>query len=60
MGFGLGVLRWTPDALWRATPREVAAAAGLTRARPAPATRADLARLMAAHPDPASPRSPTP
>ena len=49
----LGVLRWTPDAFWRATPRElIAAAEGLTgRAAVAPAGPADLDRLMRAFPD---------
>jgi uncharacterized phage protein (TIGR02216 family) len=49
----LGVLRWTPDAFWRATPRELAAAVeGLTgRAAVMPAGSADLHRLMHAFPD---------
>ena len=49
----LGLLRWTPDAFWRATPRELeAAVAGLTgRAAVAPAGAADLRRLMRAFPD---------
>lgn len=52
MALGLGRLGWTPDALWRATPREVAAAVAPLRVRPPAATRADLDRLIAAHPDP--------
>ena len=53
MAFGLGVLRLTPDAFWRATPRElIAAAQGLRgRAPLAPSSRSDLARLMRAFPD---------
>lgn len=53
MRFGLGVLRWPPTVFWAATPREIAAAARPARPRGAPATRADLERLLAAHPDPA-------
>jgi len=45
----LGRLRWTPDAFWRATPREVAAALGaFTRS---PTGRADLIGLMTMFPD---------
>lgn len=53
MGFGLGVLRLSPDAFWAATPREIAAAhrglAGRGAARPL--ERGALERLMAAFPD---------
>jgi uncharacterized phage protein (TIGR02216 family) len=50
--FCLGVLRWSPDVFWRATPREVAAAArGLVPTAPAPADRRELEALMAAFPD---------
>lgn len=53
MTLGLGVLRWSPDAFWRATPGELAAALdGLAGRRGAPPGRSDLARLMAAFPDP--------
>jgi uncharacterized phage protein (TIGR02216 family) len=41
------VLRWNPDQFWRATPRELIAAAGLAR----PAGRPDLEGMMAAYPD---------
>ena len=52
MALGLGVLRWSPDAFWRATPAELAAAVdGLMGRRAQPPARADLARLMAAFPD---------
>lgn len=53
MGFGLGLLRWSPEAFWRATPRElVAAVQGLNGGAPvAPAGRDDLVRLMCAFPD---------
>ena len=53
LGFALGVLRWSPGEFWRATPRElVAAADGLRGGRaPDPAGRGDLERLLAAFPD---------
>lgn len=49
----LGVLRWSPEVFWRATPRELMAAVeGLTgRSAAAPAAAADLQRLMRAFPD---------
>ena len=53
MAFCLGVLRWSPDAFWRATPREVAAALG--GLSPAGATepmrRGELERLALLFPD---------
>lgn len=52
MGFGLGVLRLAPDAFWRATPVEIAAAArGLAGGRTRPLGRGELGRLMARFPD---------
>ena len=53
MAFGLGRLRWTPDAFWAASPREILAA--IEAHRPprmgeAP-PRATLDALMRAHPD---------
>ena len=58
MAFGLSVLRWPPDAFWRATPRElIAAATGLRGGPPAAAPSAqEFAALMRAFPD----RSPPP
>jgi uncharacterized phage protein (TIGR02216 family) len=55
IGFGLGVLKLSPDQFWRMTPRELALAAqGLNLALnprgPAP-TRAELAQLMKRYPD---------
>lgn len=50
MALGLGTLRWRPRDFWRATPRELIAAAGLSRT-PAGLARADLDRLLAAFPD---------
>jgi uncharacterized phage protein (TIGR02216 family) len=52
MAFALGVLRWSPDNFWRATPRELAAAAMGLRGAPMEAPSAgDLAALMRAFPD---------
>lgn len=52
LALGLATLRWRPRDLWAATPRELAAAAGLIRSAPDAPSRADLDRLLAAHPDP--------
>ncbi len=53
MALGLSTLRWRPRDFWAATPREIAAAAGLSPHRAGAALgRADLARLIATHPDP--------
>ena len=52
MGFGLGTLRLSPDAFWRMTPRELAAAIGAVLARQAaPLDRAAFAALRARFPD---------
>lgn len=53
MRLAFGVLRWSPDQVWRATPRELVAAwEGLGGGRrPEPALGADLRRMMAAFPD---------
>jgi uncharacterized phage protein (TIGR02216 family) len=52
IGFGLGVLRLSPEAFWRMTPRELAAAIEAVRG---PATarldRAGLYDLMRRFPD---------
>jgi uncharacterized phage protein (TIGR02216 family) len=45
----LGHLRWTPDALWRATPREIALA--LAPPDGGSARTADLRALMKIFPD---------
>lgn len=52
---GLATLRWRPRDLWAATPRELVAAAGLTRPVPDAPSRTDLDRLLAAYPDPEGP-----
>jgi uncharacterized phage protein (TIGR02216 family) len=52
MGFGLGVLRLAPDAFWRMTPRELAAAIAAVRGPiAAPLKRTDLEDLMQRFPD---------
>ena len=45
-----GLLRWPPETVWRATPRELALALG-RRAAPAAPARADLEAMMRAFPD---------
>ncbi|MBX6426734.1 MAG: phage tail assembly chaperone [Variibacter sp.] len=52
MGLGLGVLRLSPDAFWRMTPRELALALGAALpASPAPMRRSELAALLRRFPD---------
>ena len=52
MGFGFGVLRISPDASWRMTPRELAAAMeGVIGPRVASFDRPSLAALRARFPD---------
>ena len=45
-----GLLRWPPETVWRATPRELALALG-RRASPAAPGRAELDSLLRAFPD---------
>ncbi len=49
LALALGVLRWPPESVWRATPRELSAA--LLQRAGAPLRPADLERLMRAFPD---------
>jgi len=52
IGFGLGVLRLSPDAFWRMTPRELAHAVCARIGTPAPPIgRASLIDLMTRFPD---------
>jgi uncharacterized phage protein (TIGR02216 family) len=53
MALGLSILRWSPEAFWRATPRELLAAGqGLHGGRTVePVLSGDLSRLMEAFPD---------
>ena len=53
MGAGFGLLRLSPDAFWRMTPRELAAAvSALLPAQSGPLPRAGFDALMARFPDP--------
>ena len=49
LAFGLGTLRMSPSEFWRATPRELLAMAGASRAAPPP--RDALEALLARFPD---------
>jgi uncharacterized phage protein (TIGR02216 family) len=51
IGFGLGVLRLSPDEFWRMTPRELAYAVEAVRGRGAPLDRGALSDLMQRYPD---------
>ena len=52
MRAGLGVLRLPPDAFWRMTPRELAAAlGGLTAVGPDRPNRTTLDEMMSRFPD---------
>jgi uncharacterized phage protein (TIGR02216 family) len=52
MGFGLGTLRLSPDAFWRMTPRELAAAMEAVLGRhAAPLDRTTFGALRARFPD---------
>lgn len=51
IGFGLGVLKLSPEQFWRMTPRELAYAIEAARGRGAPLDRAALKQLMMRYPD---------
>jgi uncharacterized phage protein (TIGR02216 family) len=52
IGFALGVLRLSPDAFWRMTPRELAHAIRAVRgATPSSPTRAEFDALLRRFPD---------
>jgi len=51
IGFGLGVLRLSPEAFWRMTPRELAYAIEAASGRRAPLDRSSLQQLMQRYPD---------
>ena len=52
IGVGLGILRLSPDAFWRMTPRELAhAIEAVAGARPKPIDRERFADLMKRFPD---------
>jgi len=51
IGFGLGVLRLSPDAFWKMTPRELALTIEAVTGRSAPLARRQLDELMTRFPD---------
>jgi uncharacterized phage protein (TIGR02216 family) len=51
IGFGLGVLKLSPQAFWTMTPRELALAIHAATGATAPLARRDLADLMKRYPD---------
>jgi uncharacterized phage protein (TIGR02216 family) len=51
IGFGLGVLKLSPDAFWRMTPRELAYAIEALRGGGKPLARETLRDLMKRYPD---------
>ena len=51
IGFGLGVLRLSPDAFWAMTPRELTLAIRAVTGVAAPMQRSDLSDLMKRFPD---------
>lgn len=53
--FALRVLRWPPEAVWRATPREIAAALGGSGLGAEPLRRRELGDLLRRFPDRPSP-----
>ena len=51
IGFGLGVLRLSPEQFWRMTPRELAYALEAATGRGSPLDRAGFSELMERYPD---------
>jgi uncharacterized phage protein (TIGR02216 family) len=51
IGFGLGVLKLSPEQFWRMTPRELALAIEAVRGRASPLDRKGFEQLMASYPD---------
>jgi len=51
MGFGLGILRLSPEQFWRMTPRELACAIEAVTGRGNPLDRGALTDLMRRFPD---------
>jgi uncharacterized phage protein (TIGR02216 family) len=56
MGFGLGVMRLSPEAFWRMTPRELSAAIRAVTGERSPLTRATFDELLKRFPDDGSQR----
>jgi uncharacterized phage protein (TIGR02216 family) len=51
IGFGLGVLRLSPQAFWSMTPRELALAINAATGATAPLRRNEFSELMTRYPD---------
>lgn len=51
IGFGLGVLRLSPEQFWRMTPRELAYAVEAVRGRSPPLNRDAFTEMMKRYPD---------
>ena len=51
IGFGLGVLKLSPEQFWRMTPRELAFAIEAVCGRASPLDRKAFDQLMASYPD---------
>jgi uncharacterized phage protein (TIGR02216 family) len=51
IGFGLGVLKLSPESFWRMTPRELACAIEAVRGRGTALARSDFEKLMQKYPD---------
>ena len=51
IGFGLGILRLSPQAFWSMTPRELALAIGAATGATAPLRRSELSEMMTRYPD---------
>ena len=51
IGFGLGILRLSPEQFWRMTPRELSFAIEAVRGRSAPLDRGSFGDLMKRFPD---------
>jgi uncharacterized phage protein (TIGR02216 family) len=51
IGFGLGVLRLSPEQFWRMTPRELAYAIEAVTRRSAPLDRGAFTDMMKRYPD---------
>jgi uncharacterized phage protein (TIGR02216 family) len=51
IGFGLGVLKLSPEQFWRMTPRELALTIEAVRGRSSPLDRRSFEQLMVDYPD---------
>jgi len=51
IGFGLGILRLSPEAFWKMTPRELSLAIAAATGRSAPIERGTFEQMMTRYPD---------